>query len=131
MMHTCKVFRIALSLGLLAAPMVQAAPIAACTQQEVDALNAYYLRGYQLSLSGRNLDVDTVMAFAAEGEDVLRQLSPGCRSGLERVGNALQERAQATGRPVRLPSVLFDEASDTYTVPGWVSCGPSACAPLQ
>ena len=131
-MRTCNVFRIALSLGLLATPLlVQAAPVAACTQQEVDALNAYYLRGYQLSLGGQTLDIDTVMAFAAEGEDVMRRLSPACRSALERVGNAVQERAQATGRPVRMPSVLFDEASDTYTVPGSVSCGPSACVPLQ
>ncbi len=130
-MRTCNVLRLALSLGLLAAPMVEAAPVAACTQQEVDALNGYYLRGYQLSLSGQTVDVDTVMAFAAEGEDVMRRLSPACRAALERVGNAVQERAQATGRPVRLPSVLFDEASDTYTVPGWVSCGPSACVPLQ
>ena len=131
MMRTCNVIRIALSLGLLATPLVQAAPVAACTQQEVDTLNAYYLRGFQLGLGAQTLDVDTVMAFAADGEDIMRQLSPACRSAFERVGNAVQERAQAAGRPLRLPSVLFDEASDTYTVPGSVSCGPSGCVALQ
>ncbi len=54
-----------------------------------------------------------------------------CRLALQRVGDAVQERANAAGRPVRLPGVLFDSASDTYTVPSSVRCGPSDCIPLE
>jgi hypothetical protein len=102
-----------------------------CTQAELDALNAYYMRAFQLGLNAQRLDVDTVMAFAAEGDEVMRRLSPGCRSALERVGDALQEHAQAARRPVQLPGMLYDAGSDTYTVPGAVSCGPSACVAVQ
>ena len=116
---------------VLVSGSAQADPESVCTQPELDSLNGYFLRGYQLGMSGQTLEVDTVMAFAAEGEDVMRRLSPGCRAALERVAAAAQERAQASGRPLRLPGVLFDAASDTYTIPNQVSCGPSGCVPLQ
>jgi hypothetical protein len=131
MMRTRPLIRTTLALALLAAPLLQAAPAGVCTQQEVDTLNAYYMRAFQLGLNAAALDVDTVIAFAAEGDEVMRQLSPDCQLALQRVGNAVQERAQATGRPARLPGVLYDAASDTYTVPNSVSCGPSACISLQ
>ena len=101
-MRSCNVIRIAWALGLLATPLVQAAPVSVCTQQEIDGLNSYYLRAFQMALNAQALDVDTVIAFTAEGEDLTQRLSPDCRSGLQRVGNAVQERAQASGRPMRL-----------------------------
>lgn len=130
-MRTCNMLRAALMAWLLATPLAYAAPVSVCTPQELDTLNAYYLRGFQLSLSAQTLDVDTVMAFSTEGEDIMRRLSADCRLALERVGDAVLERSRATGRPVRLSGVLYDAASDTYTVPGSVSCGPGGCSPLQ
>ncbi len=130
-MRSCNVIRIAWALGLLATSLVQAAPVPVCTQQEIDSLNSYYLRAFQMALNAQALDVDTVIAFTAEGEDLMQRLSADCRSGLQRVGNAVQERAQATGRPIRLSGLFYDAASDTYIVPSSVSCGPSACTSLQ
>ena len=127
----CLLTRTLLALALAAGSSAQAEPESVCTQPELDSLNGYFTRAYQLGLNAQQLDVDTVMAFAAEGEDIMRRLSPACRSAMERVAAAAQERAQPTGRPLRVPNVLFDSASDTYTIPNQVSCGPSGCVPLQ
>jgi hypothetical protein len=130
MMRTCVIWT-TLALGLLATPALRAAPVGVCTQQELDTLNAYYMRAFRLGMNADAADVDAVIALAAEGEQIMQQLSPDCQSALQRVGNAVQERAQTTGRPTRLPGVLYDSGSDTYTVPNSVSCGPSGCISLQ
>ena len=117
---------------LLGGPLAQSQQTAACSQPEVEMLNDLWARAYKAGFDfAATGNVEILNGIAAYSNQVTARLSASCVAALTRVNAAIQQQSRMTGRPAQIGSVIHDAATDTYTIPNSVSCGPSGCISLE